>query len=220
MEWELFAGVPGEDVRRLLTICRRRTFDRGEVVFHRDDPADCLHLIASGRFAVGITTPLGATALLGVRGPGDAFGELALVAGGRRRRSATVAALEPAETWAVFVDDFERLRREHPSVDALLVRLLGERVRRLSEQLAEAFYLPAEKRVLRRLVELGELYSSTIPLPQEQVAELAGTSRATANRVLRDLERLGVVELHRASVVVREPERLRQRSGAGLEIGD
>jgi CRP/FNR family transcriptional regulator, cyclic AMP receptor protein len=213
MEWELFAGVPGEDVRRLLTIARRRTFDRGEVVFHRDDPADSLHLIASGRFAVGITTPLGATALLNVRGPGEAFGELALVAEGGRR-SATVAALEPAETRSVYVGDFERLRKEHPSIDGLLVRILSDRVRRLSEQLTEAYYLSAETRVLRRLVELGDLYSSDIPLAQEQVAELAGTSRATANRVLRELERGGVVELGRCAVLVREPESLRRRSGA------
>ncbi|HEU6444894.1 MAG TPA: Crp/Fnr family transcriptional regulator [Gaiellaceae bacterium] len=213
MEWELFAGVPEENVRRLLSIARRRTFDRGEVVFHRGDPADCLHLIVSGRFAVGITTPLGATALLGVRGPGDAFGELALVADAEYHRSATVAALEPSETRSVLAGDFERLRREHPSVDGLLVRLLGERVRRLSEQVTEAYYLPAEKRVLRRLVELGELYGGCIPLPQEQLAELAGTSRATANRVLRDLQRRGVLELGRSSVVVVEPEELRRRTG-------
>lgn len=212
MEWELFAGVPEETVRRLLSIARRRTFDRGEVVFHRGDPADCLHLIVSGRFAVGITTPLGATALLGVRGPGDAFGELALVESGGHR-SATVAALEAAETRSVLVGDFERLRAEHPAVDALLVRLLAERVRRLSEHLTEAHYLPAETRVLRRLVELGDLYGECIPLPQEQVAELAGTSRATANRVLRDLQRRGLLELGRSSVTVREPEGLRRRSG-------
>jgi CRP-like cAMP-binding protein len=211
VEWELFGGVPEENVRRLLSIARRRTFGKGEVVFHRGDPADCLHLIVSGRFAVGITTPLGSTALLGVRGPGDAFGELALVESGGHR-SATVAALEPAETRSVLVGDFERLRREHPSVDGLLVRLLGERVQRLSEQLTEAYYLSAEKRVLRRLVELAELYSDCIRLPQEQLAELAGTSRATTNRVLRDLERRGVLELGRSTVVVVEPESLRQRS--------
>jgi CRP-like cAMP-binding protein len=216
MEWDLFAGVPPEDVRRLLAIARRRTFDRGEVVFHRGDPADCLHLIVSGRFAVGITTPLGATALLGVRGPGEAFGELALVGSVRDQRSATVAALEPAETRSVYVDDFERLRREHPSIDALLVRVLGERVRRLSEQLADAYYVPAETRVLRRLVELADLYGECIPLPQEQLGELAGTSRATANRVLRELERRGVVELRRSNVLVLEPDRLKERSGIRL----
>ena len=211
MEWELFADVPEEDLRRLLSIARRRTFDRGEVVFHRGDPADCLHLIVSGRFAVGITTPLGSTALLGVRGPGDAFGELALLAQEGSQRSATVAALEPAETRSVLVGDFERLRREHPSIDGLLVRLLGERVRRLSEQVTEAYYLSADKRVLRRVAELSDLYGGEIPLAQEQLAELAGTSRATTNRVLRELEKRGVVELRRATVIVREPEQLTGR---------
>ena len=211
MEWELFADVPEEDLRRLLSIARRRTFDRGEVVFHRGDPADCLHLIVSGRFAVGITTPLGSTALLGVRGPGDAFGELALLAQEGSQRSATVAALEPAETRSVLVGDFEQLRHEHPSIDGLLVRLLGERVRRLSEQVTEAYYLSADKRVLRRVAELSELYGGEIPLAQEQLAELAGTSRATTNRVLRDLEKRGVVELRRATVIVREPEQLAGR---------
>jgi CRP-like cAMP-binding protein len=211
MKWELFDGVPEEDVRRLLSIARRRTFDRGEIVFHRGDPANCLHLIASGRFAVGITTPLGSTALLGVRGPGDAFGELGLVAREGAQRSATVAALERAETRSVLVGDFERLRGEHPSIDGLLVRILGERVRRLSEQLTEAYYLPAETRVVRRVSELGELYGGEIPLAQEQLAELAGTSRATTNRVLRDLERRGVVELRRATVIVREPGQLARR---------
>ena len=212
MEWELFSGLPEETVRRLLSIARRRTFDRGEVVFHRGDPADCLHLIVSGRFAVGITTPLGSTALLGVRGPGEAFGELALV-GTDSHRSATVSALEASETRSVFVGDFERLRGEHPSIDELLVRILGERVRRLSEQVTEAYYLSAEARVLRRLAELADLYGACVPLAQEQLAELAGTSRATANRVLRDLERRNVVDLGRATVTIEDLDALKRRSG-------
>jgi CRP/FNR family transcriptional regulator, cyclic AMP receptor protein len=202
MEWKLFADVPVEDVRRLLAIARRRTFARGEVVFHRDDPANSLHLIVSGRFAVAITTPLGETAMLAVRGPGNAFGELALVSGGETVRSATVSALEPAETRSVLRDDFARLRREHPGVDAVLAAILAQRVRLLSERLTEAYYLSADDRVLRRLGELGDLYGGVVPLPQEALAELAGTSRATVNRVLREQEKRGRVELGRAKIVV------------------
>jgi CRP/FNR family transcriptional regulator, cyclic AMP receptor protein len=216
MEWQLFAGVPPEDVRRLLAIARRRTFGRGEVVFHRDDPANALHLIVSGRFAVAITTPLGETAMLAVRGPGNAFGELALVSGGETVRSATVSALEPAETRSVFIDDFARLRREHPGVDAVLTAILAQRVRRLSERLTEAYYLPADARVTRRLAELADLYGGPIPLPQEALAELAGTSRATVNRVLREQAQLGTVELGRARIVVCDPDALiGRRSGGG-----
>jgi CRP/FNR family transcriptional regulator, cyclic AMP receptor protein len=212
MEWQLFAGVPQEDVRRLLAIARRRSFARNEIVFHRGDPANALHLIVAGRFAVTIVTPLGDTAMLAVRGAGDAFGELALVSGGDTERSATVAALEPGETHAVLTDDFARLRREHPQVDAVLAAILAERVRRLSEQVTEAYYVSAEARVLRRLVELGELYGGVVSLPQEALAELAGTSRATVNRVLRDQQARGAVELRRARIAVRDPELLMQRA--------
>jgi CRP/FNR family cyclic AMP-dependent transcriptional regulator len=213
MEWQLFADVPPEDVRRLLAIARRRTFGRGEVVFHRGDPANALHLIVEGRFAVAITTPLGETAMLGVRGPGEAFGDLALVSGPSSERSATVSALESGETRSVLRDDFARLRRDHPGIDAVLVAVLAESVRRLSEQVTEAYYLPAEARVLRRLAELAELYDGTVSLPQEALAELAGTSRATVNRVLREQRERGTVELSRSKTVVLDLERLRQRAG-------
>jgi CRP/FNR family transcriptional regulator, cyclic AMP receptor protein len=206
MEWQLFAGVPPEDVRRVLAIARRRTFARGEVVFHRGDPANALHLIVEGRFAVAITTPLGETAMLGVRGPGEAFGDLALVSGGSSERSATVSALEPGETRSVLRDDFARLRRDYPGIDAVLVAILAESVRRLSEQVTEAYYLPAEARVLRRLSELAELYGGIVPLPQEALAELAGTSRATVNRVLREQKRRGRIKLGRAKIVVVEED--------------
>jgi CRP/FNR family cyclic AMP-dependent transcriptional regulator len=212
MEWQLFAGVPQEDVRRLLAIARRRSFSRNEVVFHRGDAANALHLIAAGRFAVTIVTPLGDTAMLAVRGAGDAFGELALVSGGDTERSATVAALEPSETHAVLTDDFARLRREHPQIDAVLAAILAERVRRLSEQVTEAYYLSAEARVLRRLVELGELYGGVVSLPQEALAELAGTSRATVNRVLREQQARGAIELRRARIAVLDPEQLKPRA--------
>jgi CRP/FNR family cyclic AMP-dependent transcriptional regulator len=212
MEWQLFAGVPQEDVRRLLAIARRRTFTRGEVVFHRGDPASALHLIVQGRFAVAITTPVGETAMLGVRGPGEAFGDLALVSGESTERSATVSALEPGETRSVLRDDFARLRREHPGIDAVLVAILAESVRRLSEQVTEAYYLPAEKRVLRRLADLAKLYGGAVPLTQEALAELAGTSRATVNRVLREQQQRGTVELSRSKTVVLDFERLRGRS--------
>src|SRR5581483_8871557 len=105
VEWRLLEGVPPDQVRELLQVARRRRFARNEVVFHRDDPGDSLHLIQRGRFAVRVMTPLGDTATIAVRGPGESFGEMALVADGGRR-SATVAALEEAETIAVYRDDF------------------------------------------------------------------------------------------------------------------
>ncbi len=215
MQWELFGDLPPEEVRRVLGMARRRTFSRGEVVFHEGDPADSLHLIAKGRFAVRVTTPLGETATLAIRGPGEAFGELALVSDSHR--SATVAALEAAETHSLYRREFEELRREHPYVNRMLVAVLAASVQRMDELIVEAFYVGAEKRVLRRLRDLAAVYGNgsatvTVPLTQEDLAGLAGTSRATVNRVLRDEESRGTVTLGRGKTVVLDLDTLTRRA--------
>lgn len=215
---ELFRGLPQPELRHLVSIAKRRRFARNEVVFHRGDPADTLHLILRGRFAARLETEVGDTVTVSVHGPGDAFGELALL-DLEQSRSTTVAALEPGETYAVHRDDFTRLRQEYPSVNDVLARLLAARVRRMSDLLSEAFSVPAERRVLRRLLELAALYGegapgAVVPLSQNEIAGLAGTSRATVNRVLRGEVKRGAVELRRGQTVVVDPAGLAKRARA------
>ncbi len=202
MEWPLLADLPAADVLELLSNARRRTFARGEVVFHREDPADSLHLVVRGRFGARVLTPLGDGVLVDVLGPGQSFGELALLLPDSRR-SATVEALEAGETRSVFRDDFAALQREHSGVKDVLLRLLAEQLRRSTDRVVEAHYVDAETRVRRRLVDLAGTYGDGIvPLNQEDIAAMAGTSRATVNRVLREEASLGSVALARGRTTV------------------
>jgi CRP/FNR family transcriptional regulator, cyclic AMP receptor protein len=211
VDWPLLVDLPPEDVRRLLSIARRRTFAKGEVVFHRDDPADSLHLVVRGRFGARVLTPLGDSVLIDVLGPGQSFGELALLLTGARR-SATVEALEAGETRSVYRDDFALLQREHPGVKDVLLRLLAEQLRHSTDRLVEAHYVDAETRVRRRLVELAAMYEDgVVPLTQEDIAAMAGTSRATVNRVLREEEKLGAVALARGRTTLMDREALENR---------
>lgn len=210
MEWRLLAGVSPEDVRRLVAIAQQRRYRRGQVVFSGDDPADALHLVVSGHFAVRVTVPTGDTVLLAIIGPGDAFGELALVSD--RSRGATIQAFSDGETLALHRDAFEALRRARPQVDRSLAVILAERLRRVNDLLLEAHYVDAEVRVRRRLLELGEAFEGRIPLTQEEIAQTAGTSRATVNRVLREEETAGAVELGRGHTTITDAEALRTRA--------
>jgi CRP/FNR family transcriptional regulator, cyclic AMP receptor protein len=218
VEWQLLEGVPAEDVQRLIQVARRRSFRRREVVFHRGDPADSLHLVSKGRFAVRVMTPLGDQAMIAVRGPGESFGELALV-GEKAGRAATVEALEESETLCVYEHEFARLRQEHPAVNEFLISLLAGELRIMNQRLLEALYLPVERRLLRRLSELSQLYQGgandivDIPLTQEELAELAGTSRATVNAVLGDAQTRGLVELRRGKVRIVDLAGLAARAG-------
>jgi CRP-like cAMP-binding protein len=213
VEWTLLRDLPEQDARDVMAAARRRTFARGEVVFHRGDPADTLHMIRRGRFAVRVVTSFGDSAIFTVLGPGEFFGELALLSA-ESVRSASVSALERAETLAIHRLDLERIRRTNPNVSDVLIAALVTQVHRLSELLVEALYLPVERRVLRRLHELATRYGTgdgpelVIPLTQEDIASLAGTSRATVNKVLREQERRGVLELRRGRTVVLDADAL------------
>src|SRR5690348_14050896 len=204
MEWPLFSGLPQDDVHAVLQAARRRTFSKGEVVFHDGDPGDSLHLVVKGRFAVRVMTPVGDVATLGIRVPGESFGEMALLEPDAHR-AATVQALEPGETLALA---YSHLGHVRPAFDRMLVVLLADQLRRSNQLLLDAFYVPAERRVLRRLLELGE----TVALTQEEVAQLAGTSRATVNRVLREEEKRGALRLDRGRVTVLDADALRRRA--------
>ena len=211
MEWKLLAGLHADDVDALLQQTRRRRFVRGDVVFHEGDPADALHLVVAGRFAVRVTTPLGETATLSVVGPGGWFGELAIVSDAPR--NATVAALDPSETLALRRAQVDDIRRRDPSVDRVLIGALVDELRRTSAQLTEALYLPADRRVLRRLSDMANVYASAngatvIPLTQDDIAQLAGTTRPTVNRVLRAAAADGVIELRRGHIEIRDHSRL------------
>jgi CRP-like cAMP-binding protein len=217
VQWPLLVELPQEDVRELLRSGRRRTFRRGEVVFHQGDPADVMHLVVRGRFAVRLTTPVGDSVLVSLHGAGDLFGELALLSEGATR-VATVIALEEAETRALDRAAFGALQKRHPRVNAVLLRLLADRLRRTDERLLEAHYLDAEARVRRRLVELTDFYGHgaesevTIPLTQEELAQMAGTARATVNRVLREEQGRGAVALARGRTIVLDSADIRRRS--------
>src|ERR1700760_3768932 len=114
MRWPLLDAVPPADLERLLKTARQRSFGKGEVVFHEGDPADTVHLIESGRFAVRVRTQYADEAILAVLGAGETCGELALLSPGAPR-SASMVALEESRTLSIHQLDFQRLRRQHPN---------------------------------------------------------------------------------------------------------
>lgn len=216
MSGGLLESVPRAERRQLLAGATRRRFARNEVVFHEGDTGDSVYVIDKGRVAVRVTTPLGDTATLSILGSGDSFGELALV-DPEARRTATAIAVEPTETRRLTRAQFDALRAELPAVDRFLVELLAAQVRRLSGRLLEALYVPTETRVLRRLGDLTSSYGAgagpaTITVTQEDLATMAGTTRPTVNRVLKDAERRGELRVERGRIIMLDVDSLRRRA--------
>jgi CRP/FNR family transcriptional regulator, cyclic AMP receptor protein len=212
VEWSLLNPLSEPDRRALLARCTRQRFSRGGFIFHEGEAGDCVYLIEMGTVAVRVSSPAGDVVTLDVLGPGDAFGEQALI-GATSHRSATVVALERTETRRLTRAEFETLVADHPSAAMVVAQMLDARLRSTSQALLEALYFPAETRVLRRLSRLAALYTSpSIPLTQDDLASLAGTTRQTVNRVLGQAQEDGLVQLSRGRITVTDRSELSRRA--------
>ncbi len=219
MEWPLLAALADDERNAVLSAARKRSYGKGEIVFHEGDRSDSLHLIVSGHLAVRVSTPDGERATLNVLGPGGWFGELSLL---RDQvvtpRAATVQALDKSQTLILTHAAFHTLCERHPSIERFVAVLMADQIRSLNTHLLRAMYVGLDRRLFHCLLELCEVYGTpdertVIPLPQEQLAEMVGGTRPSVNQVLQRLVAEGIVELGRGRVTVVDPARLESLAG-------
>jgi CRP/FNR family transcriptional regulator, cyclic AMP receptor protein len=217
----VLGGLAREELAQLAAMMRSRSYRRGEVVFHRDDPGEALHVVCRGHLKIVLPSASGAEAVLAIIGPGELFGELALLDGGPR--SATVLALEPVETAALCRADFLELVERSPAVTARLLAALARIIRVANDMLGDLVFLDQPGRLAKKLLELAEVHGHPLDqqqveiglsLTQDELAAAIGASRTTVNRLLGLYEAQGIISLSRRRVVVRDPERLRRRATA------
>ena len=226
----LLAALSEEARASLLQRCRRRQYGRGAYLVYEGDPGDSLHLIVRGRVGVLIGGAAGNPFTVALMGPGDFFGEQALL-NRAAVRSASIQAVEPTETLVIGRGEFEELRQQYPEVDRLLIVVLVSMVDRLTRQVAELTDVPGTVRIYRRIVALAELYGDTaarygagddrpdgdatpieIPLTQDQLAGLAGVHLRLTSRVLGEARAAGLLDTSTRRLVVRDLQGLRRRA--------
>src|SRR5215218_751849 len=210
----LFSELSREELERISRVSVARSFPAGVRVFHEGDHSDACYLVRKGDLRVTREHPDGRAIALATLGPGDIFGELAMLDG--EARSASVEVLSECELLALPAGDVRRLLASTPETTVKLVVALVRRLREANERISRQSFQTVPSRVagvLSQLIaeeaplEIRE--GVTIQMTQADLAQLAGTSRESVSRFLATLERAGVVRVGRGRVTVIEPRRLR-----------
>lgn len=211
----LFGHAEDDTIDALADALRIRRFRKGETVFHQGDPGDALFILASGSVKVVLPSDEGAEpAIVAVLGPGEFFGELAILDGAPH--SATIVAVEPTETLVLHRDTFLRLIDTAPELRRALLASLATEIRRLTGHVEDLHFLDLPGRLASRIVRLADAQpaeadgSVRVPWPytQSELAGMIGGSRQSVNRLLADLADEGLVRLERDILVVADPQRL------------
>lgn len=215
----VLGGLPPAELEELAGLMRRRTFRRGEVVFHEGDAGDTLHLVLEGRLKVVIKPQPEEEVILTILSPGDQFGEIALLDGGPR--SATIEALEPVVTASLSRADFlDLLHRSPQAVDGLLVAL-ARTIRRETDELSDLAGLDVPGRLAKKLLELAEVHGRVVegaieielPVTQSELAAMISAARPSVNRLLGLYEEQGVIARRGRRLAILKPDLLRSRAG-------
>lgn len=205
----VFAPLSVGERADLAARMRPRHFAKNEVVFHKDDPAAHVYLIAAGTVKVSIEDESGQEVVIALMRGGDVFGELALFDQGER--SATATALTDTTIFALAARDFSEVVQRNGAAMRQLLALLARRIRRSTTHIEDLVFLDLPGRVAKCLIDQNELLggSGVVQLTQEDVANFVGATRVAVNRVLVDLERRNVLRLGRGSVTITDLEALK-----------
>lgn len=211
----LFGGLDAEMRGQILAQAVARAYPRGSTLLRRGDPGTGMVLLLEGRVRIGVTSEDGREVTLGILGPGDALGEMALLDG--EERSADAVALEACSVLLLERGRFLRLLRETPDIALRLLVVLTERLRRANSAIEDIALMSLEGRLARLLTRLGDQYGREhaagirieLKLSQKDLSTLVGGSREKVNRRLRLWEDEGTISKDKGYLVLRRPERLR-----------
>jgi len=210
----VFSTLSPEELEHVAQVVVPRRFGAGEVVFKEGDEGSTCYVVRSGRMRAVRAHPDGRTITLAHFGPGDIFGEMAMLDG--ERRSATVESVEDTDAIAILSADMHRLLREYPDISVKLIAALGQRLRETNERLARQSFQTVQSRVAAVLAQLVQEARSegsdeadvVITATQAELAQIAGSSRESASRFLAVLERAGIISQGRGKLTVHDPDAL------------
>ncbi len=194
-----------------------------EVLCRKGDPGNQLYGILAGSLKVTTTGTDGKDVMFGLMGPGEVIGEIALLDG--EERSATVTAVESTELLTLHRRELIPFLERNPQAAISLACVLAARVRQLSDRAEDRQTLPLPGRLAKRLLSLSESHGKRpivggpveVRMPQQDLADLVGTTRESVNKQLRAWEQEGIVELGRSRVVLKKPQAL-ERVAESFEV--
>jgi len=205
----IFDDLDEEALEKIGSIMQKRHYPKNKMVLMEEDEGDTLFIIESGSVKITRISEDGREVILSILGEGEFFGEMAIFDG--ESRSANVVTLEDSEVFILKRADFLDLLEHYPRISICLLQELAGRLRK-SDELIESLSLgDAENRIALMLLRLAEergIYKKGAVLIdnlpyQQDIANMAGTSRETVSRTLKLLEDKGHItkEGHKLTIV-------------------
>jgi len=213
----LFADLPSSDIAEIAALVQTKHCKPKQTIVRQGDPGGDLFVIVAGHLKVVASDVDGRDAGLNIMGPGEVFGEVSLMDGAER--SATIIALEPSELLLIQQQPFLDFLEAHPKTAIKLLAVLSGRLRALTERAEDIAFLRVSARLAKRVVQLADRYGKqedsgsvrvVFKLSQQEIGDLIGATRESANKHIRRWEAQDLVSQESGHLVIHRMDILRE----------
>jgi CRP/FNR family transcriptional regulator, cyclic AMP receptor protein len=214
----IFCDLDSAAFEQLCRYAKHATLKRGATIFSKGDPGNSLVAVISGTVKISISSADGRSAILNLIGPGEIFGEVAVLDGHARTADAT--ANTNCEIFVIDRREFLPFVRSQPALAMKFIELLCARLRWTSDQVEEVILQDLPGRLasaLIRLADKGARGDRTIAITQQEISEMVGMTRESINKQLRAWAVRNWVRLEHGAIVVLDAASLQQLAGTGTE---
>jgi CRP/FNR family cyclic AMP-dependent transcriptional regulator len=200
----IFSCLQDDELDRLVGMAVRKRFSRNTVLLSAGDVTDSLYIILSGKVKTVITDENGREIILSISGPGEYFGEMALIDG--EPRSATIITREACQLLIFSKEDIKGVLRSNPDMIFTLLKGLIKRLRETDKKIESLALMDVYGRVAQLLTQMAEPVNEAMvinePLTHQEIANMVGASREMVSRILSELMRGGFIRVHKKIITI------------------
>ncbi|MCP4694113.1 MAG: Crp/Fnr family transcriptional regulator [Desulfobacterales bacterium] len=200
----LFSCLDEPELRVLIEASIQRSFPKKAILFNEGDATDSLYIIRSGRVKASIVDDKGKEVILSMFGPGDYFGEIALIDG--KERSAAIMTREPVTVLIISRKNFRNLLSSNPDLSLGLLKGLVGRLRDSNKLIEDLALKDVYGRVARLFTHLakpdGEKFVVEEKLTHQEISNMIGSSREMVSRLMKDMINGGYISVYKKRITI------------------
>lgn len=204
----IFSDLSDNELENLHKVFKPRNYLKNSMIILEEEYGDLVFVVKTGTIKITRVNDEGKEVILALLGPGEIFGELAILDG--EARSANALAQENCKLLAINKEDFLDILKHNFSISYSLMCELAKRLRKSDQQIEALSLSDAEHRIGVSLLNLaedmgvirkGKVTIQNLPF-QQDIANMAGTSRETVSRVMKILENKDMISKEGHTLVI------------------
>ena len=217
LKWvPIFSELEEETIEKIAQVGVRKSYGKENVILMEEEAGSALFVIISGKVKISRTSSDGREVILSILSESDFFGEMAILDG--LTRSATVISIEDSELYIIQRNQFLELLKSHPEISISLLQELTQRLRTADMKIKALTLKDAEGKVATVILQIADDYGKIkqglveiekLPL-QQDLANMAGTSRETISRTLHSFAKKDLVEIEGTKLRILDYEKFKE----------